>query len=130
MKINKKTPYGQYYEEYLYHNVYLNLSKKRSLGIANEMEAAKADVIADLETKVLIETERATAAEENAKAIEATLKQWELRGTLWEAQSSESEAAQQALLAQLASTQSEANATSLTLPLMETTSSNPFSSAV
>ena len=42
MKINKKTPYGQYYEEYLYHNVYLNLSKKRSLGIANEMEAAKA----------------------------------------------------------------------------------------
>ena len=52
MKINKKTPYGQYYEEYLYHNSYLNLSKKRSLGIANEMEAAKATAMLIKKSKI------------------------------------------------------------------------------
>lgn len=44
MRINKKTPFGQFYEEYLYHEDYLQLSKRRSLGIEPEMEAAKATI--------------------------------------------------------------------------------------
>ena len=43
MRINKNT-FGQFYEEYLYHEDYLQLSKRRSLGIEPEMEAAKATI--------------------------------------------------------------------------------------
>ena len=52
MRINKRTPFGQFYEEYQYFDEYLKLSKRRSLGLEQEMETAKASAFLIKKSKI------------------------------------------------------------------------------